>query len=87
MLDDEVEEIDVDKPQAGSLFGKVIPQKHEVLSDAQLGFRWVVEDVEGDLVAEALPLEEVIRGDSRQNLIQSVGQRIAHGRTLIQCKT
>jgi hypothetical protein len=53
----------------------------EVLADTQFRFRWIVKDVERNLVAQTFAMEEGIRGDGRENLIQSVCEAISHRAT------
>jgi len=58
-----------------------------VLSYPQFIFGRVVEDIKGNLVTDARPHEEVIGDNPRQNLVQSFGQRFAHGDTCMQRST
>ena len=70
VVEHEVEQVDVLDPQTRLLLGDVVEQEADVLPDPQLVFRRVIEDVEGDLVAEAAAAQEVVGGDPGQNLVQ-----------------
>ena len=59
----------------------------DVLADTQFGFRRIVKDVECNLVAQACATQEGLRGDGRENLIQSVCKPISHGATWMQRST
>ena len=45
-----------------------------MLAYLQLSVGWIVEDVAGDLVADALAREEGLAGDARQDLVQAAGK-------------
>jgi len=65
MIDHQVEEIDMLDSQARLVLGDVLQQETNMLPDAKLVLGWIVEDEEGDFIAEALPARnssEVIRG-------------------------
>ena len=53
MVQHEIEQVDVLDPQSGLLLGDVVQQEPEVVPDPKFIFGRIVEDVEGDLVADA----------------------------------
>ena len=83
----EVEQVDVLDPQAMLLLGNVVEQRAQVIPDPQFVFGRVIEDVEGDLVADAAAAQELIGDDPGQNLVQAFVERIAHGATWMQRRT
>ena len=83
----EPEEVDVLDPQPVLLPGDVVEERVEVVPDPQFVFGRVVEDVKGDLVAEAAAAQEVIGDDPGQNLVQALVEGIAHGATWMQRRT
>ncbi len=87
VVEHEVEQVDVLDPQPWLLLGDVVEQEPDVLPDPEFVLGRVVEDVEGDLVADPAAAEEVVGDEPRQNLIEPVGQRVAHGNTWMQRST
>ena len=72
MIDDQVEQIDVRRPQIWFLLGDVLEQEPHMIPDPQFLLGRVIEDVEGDFVAQALAAEEIVGGDLGQDLVQSI---------------
>ena len=60
VFDHQVEQVDVLDSQPRLLLGNVFQQEANVLPDPQFFLGRVVEDVEGDLVADAAPAQEFI---------------------------
>ena len=48
----------------------MVQQDRNEVADLQFVFGRIVEDVEGDLVADAAPADEVVGDDSRQDFVQ-----------------
>jgi hypothetical protein len=82
----EVEEVDVVDPQPRRLLRDLAEQEGDVFAHPEFVFRRVVEDVEGDLVADAGAAQELVGDDPRQDLVQAFGQR-CHGDTCMQRRT
>ena len=74
-------------PQPVLLLRNVVEQRAQVIPDPQFVFGRVVEDVEGDLVADAAAAQELIGDDPGQNLVQAFVEGIAHGATWMQRRT
>ena len=87
VVDQEIEQVDVLDPEPRPPLGDVVEQEPDVLPDPKLVLGRVVEDLEGDLVADPAAAEEVVGDDPRQDLVQPVGQGLAHGHTSTQRKT
>ena len=87
VIDHQVEQVDVLDPQARLVLGDVLQQEADVLPNAKFLLGRVVEDEEGDLVAEALARQEIIGRDPGKDLVQSVAEGIAHGATWMQRRT
>jgi hypothetical protein len=73
--------------ETGLVFGQVIQEERDMLTDTQFSFRRIVKDVEGNLVAQPCAPQKGVRGDGWQNLIQSFGESIVHEVTCIQRST
>ena len=58
-----------------------------MLPDDEFFFGRVVEDVEGDLVADPRPAQEVVGGDPREDLVQAFLEFGTHGETWMQRST
>src|SRR5467141_1615260 len=69
---DKIEQVDMTDTETGLVFGQVIQEERDMLTDTQLGCWWIVKDVEGNLDAQPFAPQKGVRGDGRQNLIQSL---------------
>jgi hypothetical protein len=74
-------------PQPMLLLGNVLNQGSQVISDLQLIFRRIIEDVKGHLVADTAATQERIRNDSGQDLVQAFVKGFTHGFTWMQRNT
>jgi hypothetical protein len=75
VVDDKVQQVDVDQPQALSLLRSVAEQKANMLADAQLVLRGIVEDVEGNFIAQPLPGQEIVRHHCKRRPKSAAGKR------------
>jgi hypothetical protein len=73
--------------ETGLVFGQMLQEKRDMLTDTQFSFRWIIENVKGNLVAQPFAPQKGVRGDGWQNLIQSFGESIVHEVTCIQRST
>jgi hypothetical protein len=84
---DEIEEIDRFDPSAGSRQRNMLQQSQDEAADVKLAFGGIVEDVERDLVSEPASGDELLRGNPRQDLIETLVKGIRHGDVSKQCST
>lgn len=56
-------------------------------TDVKLAFGGIVEDMECNLVSEPAPGDELLRGDPRQDLVETLVKGIGHGDVSRQCRT
>jgi hypothetical protein len=87
ILEDKIQQVDVLHTHPWCDSGDMFQQEADMFTDAQLGFRGVVEDVKGYLVPKAGAMQKGLRGDSGENLIEAIGQGIRHDPTWMQRST
>ena len=68
---DDVEQVQVQDAELAVMAREAIHHHLDVLADLQLVLGRIVEDVAGDLVADALAREEGLAGDTRQDLVEA----------------
>src|SRR5215471_14993762 len=84
---DKIEQVDMTDTETGSVFRHVIQEERDMLTDTQFSFRRIIENVKGNLVAQPFAPQKGIRGNGRQNLIQSLRESIVHEVTCMQRST
>ena len=85
--EDEIEEIDRFDPSAGSRQRNMLQERRDEAADVKLAFGGVVEDMERDLVSEPASGDELLRGDPRQDLVETLVKGIGHGDVSRQFRT
>ena len=73
-MDQEIKEVDVGHPKTGPILRQVIQEEPDVFADAQLILRRIIEDVKGNLMANATGAEEIVRCEFRKDLVEPLGQ-------------
>ena len=75
VIDQKVKEVDVGHTKTGPGLRQMIQEEPDVFADVQFILRSIIEDVKGNLIANAAGFEEIVRCELRKDLVEPMGQR------------